>query len=495
MDLDAAGRSAEPRLGEGGRAPVRPLPARGLAARAGDEVDRRGDGRRRRLPGGVRQGPGRRRARCCRRRERCSSRSPTATSRPPPSSPPSLHDLGFKVLATGGTAQAIRRMGVPVERIQKLSEGSPNVVERIEAGEVDLVDQHADRLGRARRRLRDPPRGRGARDPLHHDDDRRQRGAARDPRAPPRRAGRRSRSRSCTPDGAAAGAAAPVARRARRERPPPSRGRSRRPSAASPRSRAVERVGAYDLITRPRRRRARRPAAGPVLHARRRRALGRGSGERPYLPRAFSFARAQPASPAASSCSSCSRTSARARTGSASSRPGEGLALLGPLGRGFDQPAGDAGALLVGGGIGAAPLLCWTTSCAPRTRAGARCSASARRPTPRPPRCSAGGRGRDDRRRIGRARRRSSPSRCASCSTPTPRATVYACGPPAMLEAVRGALRRARGAGAAGARVRAWRAATAPASAASSRRVDGYVRLCVDGPVLDAAGLAEVWHP
>ena len=39
----------------------------------------------------------------------------------------SLHDLGFDVLATGGTAQAIRRMGVPVERMAKLSEGSPNV--------------------------------------------------------------------------------------------------------------------------------------------------------------------------------------------------------------------------------------------------------------------------------------------------------------------------------------------------------------------------------
>jgi carbamoyl-phosphate synthase large subunit len=51
----------------------------------------------------------------------------------------SLHDLGFKVLATGGTAQSIRRMGIPVERIRKLSEGSPNVVERIEAGGVDLV--------------------------------------------------------------------------------------------------------------------------------------------------------------------------------------------------------------------------------------------------------------------------------------------------------------------------------------------------------------------
>jgi carbamoyl-phosphate synthase large subunit len=50
-----------------------------------------------------------------------------------------FHDMGFKVLATGGTSQAIRRMGVPVERIMKVSEGSPNVVERIEAGEVDMV--------------------------------------------------------------------------------------------------------------------------------------------------------------------------------------------------------------------------------------------------------------------------------------------------------------------------------------------------------------------
>jgi carbamoyl-phosphate synthase large subunit len=51
----------------------------------------------------------------------------------------SLHDLGFKIVATGGTAQAIRRMGVPVERIKKISEGSPNVVSLIESGEVALV--------------------------------------------------------------------------------------------------------------------------------------------------------------------------------------------------------------------------------------------------------------------------------------------------------------------------------------------------------------------
>jgi carbamoyl-phosphate synthase large subunit len=51
----------------------------------------------------------------------------------------SLHDLGFKIVATGGTAQAIRRMGVPVERIKKIQEGSPNVVNLIESGEVDFV--------------------------------------------------------------------------------------------------------------------------------------------------------------------------------------------------------------------------------------------------------------------------------------------------------------------------------------------------------------------
>jgi carbamoyl-phosphate synthase large subunit len=51
----------------------------------------------------------------------------------------SLHDLGFEILATGGTARAIRRLGVPVESIPKISEGSPNVVDRIETGDVDIV--------------------------------------------------------------------------------------------------------------------------------------------------------------------------------------------------------------------------------------------------------------------------------------------------------------------------------------------------------------------
>jgi carbamoyl-phosphate synthase large subunit len=50
-----------------------------------------------------------------------------------------MHDLGFKVLATRGTAQAMRRMGVPVEQLNKVGEGSPHVVDRIRAGDVDLL--------------------------------------------------------------------------------------------------------------------------------------------------------------------------------------------------------------------------------------------------------------------------------------------------------------------------------------------------------------------
>jgi carbamoyl-phosphate synthase large subunit len=50
-----------------------------------------------------------------------------------------FHDLGFEVIATGGTAQAIERMGVPVTRINKLGEGSPHVVDLIRELRCDLV--------------------------------------------------------------------------------------------------------------------------------------------------------------------------------------------------------------------------------------------------------------------------------------------------------------------------------------------------------------------
>ncbi|MDQ6849604.1 MAG: carbamoyl-phosphate synthase large subunit [Actinomycetota bacterium] len=50
-----------------------------------------------------------------------------------------LHDLGFRVLATAGTAQVLRRNGVDTEVVGKFSDGPGNVVEKILAGQVDIV--------------------------------------------------------------------------------------------------------------------------------------------------------------------------------------------------------------------------------------------------------------------------------------------------------------------------------------------------------------------
>lgn len=50
-----------------------------------------------------------------------------------------MADLGFKVIATGGTAQFLAENGVPVERVNKVAEGRPHVVDKIVDGEVSLI--------------------------------------------------------------------------------------------------------------------------------------------------------------------------------------------------------------------------------------------------------------------------------------------------------------------------------------------------------------------
>jgi carbamoyl-phosphate synthase large subunit len=50
-----------------------------------------------------------------------------------------LADLGFRIVATRGTAQAIERIGVPVTALNKIGDGSPHVVDWIERGDVTLV--------------------------------------------------------------------------------------------------------------------------------------------------------------------------------------------------------------------------------------------------------------------------------------------------------------------------------------------------------------------
>ena len=58
-----------------------------------------------------------------------------------------LHDSGFRIVATRGTSEAIARMGVRAHALNKIGEGSPHVLDWIERGDVDLVVEHAHRLG------------------------------------------------------------------------------------------------------------------------------------------------------------------------------------------------------------------------------------------------------------------------------------------------------------------------------------------------------------
>jgi dihydroorotate dehydrogenase electron transfer subunit len=205
---------------------------------------------------------------------------------------------------------------------------------------------------------------------------------------------------------------------------------------------------------------------------------GGGAGERPFLPRAFSVLRA----------SGSELHFLIEDVGPGTNRlcelaPGDDLLIVGPLGRGFAGPRGDRRPLLVGGGVGIAPLAIWQDQLAAPTETllGFRDAAHApgskllTNPQIATDDGSAGHHGvvtellqaeldRDD------------------------HAEVYACGPPPMLEAVR--LQCAE--------------RTVPAQLALESgmacgfgacfgcvvpTVEGYIRLCVDGPVLDAQRL------
>ena len=48
-------------------------------------------------------------------------------------------DLGYKILATGGTYQMISEAGIKAEKVKKLYEGRPNIGDMITNGDIDLV--------------------------------------------------------------------------------------------------------------------------------------------------------------------------------------------------------------------------------------------------------------------------------------------------------------------------------------------------------------------
>ena len=258
----------------------------------------------------------------------------------------------------------------------------------------------------------------------------------------------------------------------------------------------VERLGAYDLITAVDELGPPDPQPGQFYMLSRERGWGGGPDERPYLPRAFSYARATPAGPGSPGLALSFLLEAVGPGTECLSLlgAGDGLSLLGPLGVGFTDPAAGTRPLLVGGGIGAAPLLCLqeqferTRETAPVVLLGFRGAAHALATalfsgTPSVV---------TDDGSVGRQALVT--ELLAGELDADPAASVYACGPPAMLEAVR-ALCAERDVPAQLALESGMACGFGACFGCVVPTREGYLRLCVDGPVLDAGRLETALVP
>lgn len=50
-----------------------------------------------------------------------------------------FHEDGFKIIATGKTCDLLNESGIPAEKVKKLYEGRPNILDMITNGKIDLV--------------------------------------------------------------------------------------------------------------------------------------------------------------------------------------------------------------------------------------------------------------------------------------------------------------------------------------------------------------------
>jgi carbamoyl-phosphate synthase large subunit len=50
-----------------------------------------------------------------------------------------LHQMGFRIAATRGTAAYLSTHGVPAEMVYKVNEGRPSVVDLVKSGQIDLL--------------------------------------------------------------------------------------------------------------------------------------------------------------------------------------------------------------------------------------------------------------------------------------------------------------------------------------------------------------------
>jgi dihydroorotate dehydrogenase electron transfer subunit len=246
---------------------------------------------------------------------------------------------------------------------------------------------------------------------------------------------------------------------------------------------ANEGLGAYRLISAHDRDGPADPRPGQFYMLAAAERWGGGADERPYLPRAFSYARARPAEPGARLEFLLEAIGpGTERLGALEA--GEDLALVGPLGIGFRPPEPGSRPLLVGGGIGTAPLLCLAEELgAPRVLLGFRSEAyaEAARLFEDPALAT------DD----GSVGRRALVTDLLVEALEGGSAAVYACGPPPMLEAVR-AICAERGIAAQLALESGMACGFGACFGCVVPTKDGYVRLCLDGPVLDAERLEAV---
>jgi NAD(P)H-flavin reductase len=243
---------------------------------------------------------------------------------------------------------------------------------------------------------------------------------------------------------------------------------------------SVERLGAYHLVHALDSDGPADPQPGQFYMLSNADCWGGGADERPYLPRAFSYARVRDGE-----LSFLLEVVGPGTARLAALRPGDGLGLVGPLGVGFRPAPEGSRPLLVGGGIGAAPLLCLQDELGPdatvllgfRTAGHAQAAAlfggSPALAT-------------DD----GSAGRQALVTDLLSEELDAdPAATVFACGPHAMLEAVRLVCAEA-GVPAQLALESGMACGFGACFGCVVPTRAGYVRLCVEGPVLDAEVLA-----
>ena len=50
-----------------------------------------------------------------------------------------FHEIGFKIVATGKTHELITKAGIPAERVNKLYEGRPNILDLMKNGNIQLI--------------------------------------------------------------------------------------------------------------------------------------------------------------------------------------------------------------------------------------------------------------------------------------------------------------------------------------------------------------------